>query len=621
MLPQVPRPAMTFAAGDAVNVLSRSEGRWRRDGVVVEVLEAPATVDGTALPAGTVKVIYAGGEAAKWVPPKAFAMELQAADFAAGDQVSVFVRTMGLWVSDGMVQQVLAEPQTIDGHPLPAGSVLVHYNCGSSAKWVPPEVFTEELRPLRDAYPEIEPGVAPVAHTPTDSLRRRMAEAAPKVGPAPPPPRRGNAGGTAGGVSGAGGELRRRSKEDGHVVVPPVSPAATPPVAAPSMPAVVPPATAVASLAAVAHAAPAVVAPSAVASPAALVSPPAAAVVTPPAASLALEAEGAAPAQHSQWLLEQMQKCVLVHHQLSCLLIHGAALGAGFGTPDGQSNGTEQARVSNVGASRGESVDSTAWGHAIETAAAMHDQQDLKAMSHTLEERLNEITRGLQAELAAARRHDGAAKNDAVSRTPPAEEAEERALQEEIRQLEKDLQRETEQMASLQRELDEVRCTTMNLHESLTYACFDEVRHAEDRNNALEGILVQLSSGCVATNVNVAELVACVAALLGEPRGGCAITAVADAAASAAAAAGRGGRAQVDRGESPLRNGTPRLQVATALSELPGGGGRTTVAQPLAPAAAPTAAALQGCGGSGNSGDLLVRLASGSIQSSKLWGM
>jgi len=55
--------------GDPVYVWSGSKSAWATDGVVAEVLDTPAVVDGASVPAGTVKVVYDHGRSFKWLTP------------------------------------------------------------------------------------------------------------------------------------------------------------------------------------------------------------------------------------------------------------------------------------------------------------------------------------------------------------------------------------------------------------------------------------------------------------------------------------------------------------------------------------------------------------------------
>mmetsp|Transcript_76363 Transcript_76363/g.247170 ORF Transcript_76363/g.247170 Transcript_76363/m.247170 type:complete len:110 (+) Transcript_76363:140-469(+) len=104
-----------FGVGDPVNVLSRAKGRWMRDGVVVSVLAEDAFVeDGTLrMPAGACKVQYDRNRCAKWIPPISLEAEIRPADFEKDDAVSVFCRSMGRWVADGVVLDVWTCPQAL----------------------------------------------------------------------------------------------------------------------------------------------------------------------------------------------------------------------------------------------------------------------------------------------------------------------------------------------------------------------------------------------------------------------------------------------------------------------------------------------------------------------------
>mmetsp|Transcript_59194 Transcript_59194/g.150335 ORF Transcript_59194/g.150335 Transcript_59194/m.150335 type:complete len:277 (+) Transcript_59194:64-894(+) len=146
---------MSVTVGDPVCVLSRSSGTWYRDGVIVKILVEATTVEGEQpMPAGAVKVIYDGTKSAKWVPPEAFGEEIREADFQIGDGVSVFVRSKGLWSSDGFVEQVLEEAATVDEVSMPAGAIRVIYQNKEYAKWIPPELFGDEVKVLRSYVPE-----------------------------------------------------------------------------------------------------------------------------------------------------------------------------------------------------------------------------------------------------------------------------------------------------------------------------------------------------------------------------------------------------------------------------------------------------------------------------------
>lgn len=145
-----------FAEGDAVCIFSRGDAKWLRDGVVVAALAEDGIVDGgVQMPAGSVKVLYERNGRSKWIPPASFGEEIRKADFQLGDRVSVFCRGKGLFVSDGVIVQVLAAPAVVEGGlGMPEGAVKVIYESGSSTKWIPPESFDRELDSIRDWVPQ-----------------------------------------------------------------------------------------------------------------------------------------------------------------------------------------------------------------------------------------------------------------------------------------------------------------------------------------------------------------------------------------------------------------------------------------------------------------------------------
>jgi len=90
-----------FMAGDAVSVFCPDMGLWLADGLVVEVLSENSTVDGgSAMPAGSVKVVYASGNASKWIPPDASVEQL---------------RPQRQWSGEGMDDQSLTADGTNAG--------------------------------------------------------------------------------------------------------------------------------------------------------------------------------------------------------------------------------------------------------------------------------------------------------------------------------------------------------------------------------------------------------------------------------------------------------------------------------------------------------------------------
>lgn len=141
-------PAPRFSEYDSVSVLSRGQGIWYRDGVVLKILDSHGAVEeGADMPAGSIKVVYDSESVVKWIPPHCLDAEVSCLDFEKGDAVSVFCRQMGLWVADGVVVELLPERATVeDGLTLPAGAVKVIYENNKSVKWVPPEMFQCELK-------------------------------------------------------------------------------------------------------------------------------------------------------------------------------------------------------------------------------------------------------------------------------------------------------------------------------------------------------------------------------------------------------------------------------------------------------------------------------------------
>lgn len=102
-------------------------------------------------------------------------------------------------------------------------------------------------------------------------------------------------------------------------------------------------------------------------------------------------------------LLEQMRTCVLVHHQLSCLLIHSAALQAGL---YGESDSLDECLGEVVSSERCQglpalknSIQSLGSSTARLFCMALRDRKDLQSMGDTLSCRVDEMVVGLQKEL------------------------------------------------------------------------------------------------------------------------------------------------------------------------------------------------------------------------------
>lgn len=112
---------------------------------------------------------------------------------------------------------------------------------------------------------------------------------------------------------------------------------------------------------------------------------------------------------------------MLVHHQLSCLLIHGAALKAGLYAedsgekgaasaapgPDGGGGGCGSGRVSSHAAPEGSlelehSIRSTGGSTAQLFSVALRDRQDLEAMEETLQHGVEELIENMRGEFDSA---------------------------------------------------------------------------------------------------------------------------------------------------------------------------------------------------------------------------
>eukprot|EP00428_Durinskia_dybowskii_P021249 CAMPEP_0170204054 /NCGR_PEP_ID=MMETSP0116_2-20130129/1542_1 /TAXON_ID=400756 /ORGANISM="Durinskia baltica, Strain CSIRO CS-38" /LENGTH=317 /DNA_ID=CAMNT_0010454387 /DNA_START=1 /DNA_END=951 /DNA_ORIENTATION=+ len=108
--------------------------------------------------------------------------------------------------------------------------------------------------------------------------------------------------------------------------------------------------------------------------------------------------------EQTERLLQQMQKCVLVHHQLSCLLIHGAALQAGLYSDDGSSaaadgNASDGDEPDSAIRTVQRSIEAIGGSTARLFSKALREPKDLEAMGETLQERVNSMIRGIQGEL------------------------------------------------------------------------------------------------------------------------------------------------------------------------------------------------------------------------------
>ena len=101
-----------------------------------------------------------------------------------------------------------------------------------------------------------------------------------------------------------------------------------------------------------------------------------------------------------------MTRCVLVHHQLSCLLIHNAALRAGLysGEESGARNaGANTAHVAGASPEElEESIHNIGGSTARLFSMALRDRHDLESMEGTLKQKVEQLTRIMQGEFKSA---------------------------------------------------------------------------------------------------------------------------------------------------------------------------------------------------------------------------
>mmetsp|Transcript_57823 Transcript_57823/g.96284 ORF Transcript_57823/g.96284 Transcript_57823/m.96284 type:complete len:533 (-) Transcript_57823:26-1624(-) len=100
----------------------------------------------------------------------------------------------------------------------------------------------------------------------------------------------------------------------------------------------------------------------------------------------------------SERVLEQMRRCVLVHHQLSCLLIHNAALRAGLYGDNGNVGG----KPPRHGEELEESIHHMGGSTARLFSMALKDRHDLEAMEDTLRQRVEEMVQAMRSEFQLA---------------------------------------------------------------------------------------------------------------------------------------------------------------------------------------------------------------------------
>jgi len=180
-------------------------------------------------------------------------------------------------------------------------------------------------------------------------------------------------------------------------------------------------------------------------------------------------------------LLQQMRKCVLVHHQLSCLLIEGAAQQAGI-------CGDELNGVSL-------DIDPAA-----NLSSASAGCKDFTAIDGSLQDRVDDIMGKIEGELEVVRNRAGGTVAQEATRdtsAPSTEQLEEEALEQQCLAAEQELEMERTEVVQLREELRTLQEASQKFQVSLTTACFDEVQRAEARVEALESVVSQLDAGPV----------------------------------------------------------------------------------------------------------------------------
>jgi len=252
-------------------------------------------------------------------------------------------------------------------------------------------------------------------------------------------------------------------------------------------------------------------------------------------------------ADQSERILRQMRKCVLVHHQLSCLLIHQAAMEAGIYNGDGAATELVTPRGEHMQLMDG-GGDAAAVKHSINRlggsttrlfSVALRDRHDLESMGDTLQQRVADMVQNTRGEFALAGydaecqlaalaaleqtrseynslnspRDDGedfimTARSSATANGcdgPGAsceesggQDAEAEQLAEECRQLAADLAAQQVGIAKLTAELDETQASMAADDEAVATACFEEVGRATERNRELEDILLRLRTDAAA---------------------------------------------------------------------------------------------------------------------------
>ncbi|CAE8617717.1 unnamed protein product [Polarella glacialis] len=230
------------------------------------------------------------------------------------------------------------------------------------------------------------------------------------------------------------------------------------------------------------------------------------------------------PGEQHERLLEQMRKCVLVHHQLSCLLIHSAALQAGL--CDRESEGHESKEEADQIPSVGEghlalqrSIQSLGGSTARLFSMALKNHQDLQSMGSTLQGRVDDMVTGMHREFELVGCHPPARAHQQAHEAAPGEEAECAQLSAECEQLEAQLAARRVEASSLRLELELFKSDAEARHRQLVEEYSDRLQCAEMRATIVGRAWQQLSAAGV--GASSAPAVAAIAAELNSTSGLC----------------------------------------------------------------------------------------------------
>lgn len=195
-------------------------------------------------------------------------------------------------------------------------------------------------------------------------------------------------------------------------------------------------------------------------------------------------------------LLEQMRTCVLVHHQLSCLLIHSAALQAGL---YGESENLDECM--GEGRAVRQSIQSLGGSTARLFCMALRDRKDLRSMGETLSTRVDEMVAGLQKEVSG---EDG-------------------SLVAECAQLEADLDVRQREAKRLRAQRAQQRQQREDAQRKRVFEEAAKVKALEERRQALTGAMENLLKAGLSSEAAEGPAAKAASALLGStpirPRG------------------------------------------------------------------------------------------------------